>query len=53
VSSEETALMKWKGEDFINHGLFVDDRTDIKTKKALVDEITGGRSLDSSICKQY
>jgi hypothetical protein len=42
--------MKWKGEDFINHGLFVDD---IKTKKALVDEITGGRSLDSSICKQY
>jgi hypothetical protein len=63
VNSENTIFMKRTGDDFILHGLFVDDIKSVPTKKALLDEfiakyskefeITGGqlmtRYLGSSV----
>jgi hypothetical protein len=38
VNKEETIFMKRTGDDFIIHGLFVDDIKSVQTKKALLDE---------------
>ncbi len=55
VNSEKTIFMKWTGDDFIVHALFVDDIKSVPTKKALLDEfiakiskefeITGGQLM--------
>ena len=59
VNSEKTIFMKRAGDDFIIHGLFVDDIMTAPTKKALMDEfiekysrdfeITGGRLMEKFI----
>jgi hypothetical protein len=59
VNSEKTIFMKRAGDDFIIHGLFVDDIMAAPTKKTLMDEfiekyskdfeITGGRLMEKFI----
>jgi hypothetical protein len=59
VKSEKTIFMKRAGDDFINHGLFIDDIMTAPTKKALINEfiakyskdfeITGGRLMEKCI----
>jgi len=56
VNSEKTIFMKRVDDDFIIHGLFVDDIKSVPTKKYLLDEflakysrefeITGGKPMD-------
>ena len=58
-NSEKTIFMKRDGDDFIIHGLFVDDIKSVPTKKSLLDEflkkysrafqITGGKLMDRFI----
>ena len=58
VNSEKTIFMKRSGEDFIIHGLFVDDIKHVPTSQALLDEflekysrdfeVTGGKQLMTS-----
>ena len=58
VNSEKTIFMKRVGEDFIIHGIFVDDMKHVPTAKYLLDEflekytrdfeITGGHQLMES-----
>jgi hypothetical protein len=59
VNSEKTIFMKRAGDDFVIHGLFVDDIMTAPTKKALMDEfiekcskdfeIIGGRLMEKFI----
>ena len=58
-NSEKTIFMKRDGDDFIIHGLFVDDIKSVPTKKSSLDEflkrysrefqITGGKLMDRFI----
>jgi hypothetical protein len=57
VNNEETIFMKWDGEDFIIHELFVDDMQHTSTSQRLMNEfmaayardfeITGGEVMNS------
>ena len=49
VNSEETIFMKWVGEDFIIHGLFVDDMQHTSTSQDLMDEFMEAYSRDFEI----
>jgi hypothetical protein len=49
VNSEQTIFMKWVGQDFIIHGLFVDDMQHTSTCKALMDEFMAKYSRDFEI----
>jgi hypothetical protein len=46
VNNEKTMFMKWEGEDFIIHGVFVDDLKTIPTSKKLKDEFERLYSTD-------
>ena len=57
ANSEETIFIKWEGDDFIIHGLFVDDLQTASTSQTLMDkfleeysrefEITGGEVMST------
>ncbi len=57
VNNEKTIFMKWDGDNFILHGIFVDDFTSIPTSEKLKLEFerlyaadldfTGGKVMDS------
>ncbi len=49
VNSEKTIFMKRAGDDFIIHGLFVDDIKSVPTKKALLDEFIAKYSKEFEI----
>jgi hypothetical protein len=46
VNNEKTMFMKWEVEDFIIHGVFVDDFKTIPTSKKLKDEFERLYSAD-------
>ena len=57
INSEKTMFMKWEGDDFILHGLLVDDMSTIPTSDHLKEEfmtlcstdldVTGGDLMQS------
>ena len=49
VNSEKTIFMKWQGDDFIIHGLFVDDMMHIPTCDKLKQEFLAKYSKDFDI----
>ena len=49
VNSEKKIFMKRTGDDFIIHGLFVDDIKSVTTKKALLDEFLAKYSKEFEI----
>ena len=46
INNEKTIFMKWVGDDFIIHGVFVDDFKSIPTSKKLKDEFERLYSAD-------
>ncbi len=46
INSEKTMFMKWDGDDFILHGLFVDDMSIIPTSDHLKEEFMALYSAD-------
>ena len=46
VNNEKTIFMKWEGDDFIIHGVFVDDFKSIPTSQKLKDEFERLYSAD-------
>jgi hypothetical protein len=46
INNEKTIFMKWEGDDFIIHGVFVDDFKSIPTSKKLKDEFERLYSAD-------
>jgi hypothetical protein len=49
INSEKTMFMKWEGDDFILHGLFVDDMSTIPTSDHLKEEFMALYSVDFGV----
>ena len=49
INSEKTMFMKWEGDDFILHGLFVDDMSTIPTSDHLKEEFMALYSADFDV----
>ena len=49
INSEKTMFMKWDGDDFILHGLFVDDMSTIPTSYHLKEEFMALYSADFDV----
>ena len=49
VNNEKTIFMKWEGDDFIIHGVFVDDFATIPTSQKLKDEFEALYSADFDV----
>jgi hypothetical protein len=45
INSEKTMFMKWEGDDFILHGLFVDDMSTVPTSDHLKEEFVALQAL--------
>ncbi len=46
VNNEKTMFMKWKGSDFIVHGLFVDDMANASTSQIRIKKFMKEYSKD-------
>ena len=49
INSEKTMFMKWEGDDFILHGLFVDDMSTIPTSDHLKEDFMTLYSADFDV----
>ena len=49
VNNEKTIFMKWEEDDFIIHGVFVDDSSTIPTYQKLKDELEALYSADFDV----
>jgi hypothetical protein len=49
INSEKTMFMKWDGDDFILHGLFVDDMSTVPTSDHLKEEFMALYSADFDV----